>query len=73
MTLQKKILQLLWAKYSVEPGLVGTSFFEKLSHVWSSLLDLGHLPSVWDTRQSPDYTRQRALGSGFVGKDVFAE
>jgi hypothetical protein len=25
------------------------------------------------TRQSPDYTRQRALGSDFISKDVFAE
>jgi hypothetical protein len=38
-----------------------------------SLPDSGALPSVWDTRQSPDYTRQRALGKDFIGKDVFAE
>jgi hypothetical protein len=47
-----------------------------------SLPDSGALPSVPDTRQSPITlgkgfaecnTRQRALGSNFVGKDVFAE
>jgi hypothetical protein len=38
-----------------------------------SLPDSGSLPRVWDTRQSPNYTRQRALGSEYSGKDVFAE
>jgi hypothetical protein len=50
----------------------------KVQYYWtafflSPLPELGALPSVWDTRQSPDYTRQKALGSDFVGKDVFAE
>jgi hypothetical protein len=38
-----------------------------------ALPDSAPLLSVWDTQQSPDYTRQRALDSDFVGKDVFAE
>ena len=38
-----------------------------------ALPDSVNLPSARGTRQSPIYTRQRALGKKRVGKDVFAE
>ena len=37
------------------------------------LLETHTLPSACGTRQSPKYTRQRALGKELIGKEAFAE